>query len=164
MRFAAPEAKIARTRIGSVTPTTNGSGSYNGGAESSIRVGARAAAVDERDDGGALSSRREGFFLQKIAACRQFSTARCTCPNKPAHCRLQGGRGGGRPYQFLMPSSKREPIGSLQTRIRPLGVAVSRVARSCFLSLHVGLRDDSLPTTIVVLRSSIWREVWWRTS
>jgi len=65
VRFAAPEAKIARTRIGSVTPTTNGSGSYNGGAESSIRVGARAAAVDERDDGGALSSRREGFFFAK---------------------------------------------------------------------------------------------------
>ena len=33
--------------------------------ESSIRIGARAAAVDERDDGGALSPRREGFFFAK---------------------------------------------------------------------------------------------------
>jgi len=53
-RFAAPEAKIARARIGSATPTTNGSGSYNGRAESSIGVGARAAAVVERDDGCSL--------------------------------------------------------------------------------------------------------------
>jgi len=53
-RFAAPEAKIARARIGSATPTTNGSRSYNGRAESSIGVGARAAAVVERDDGCSL--------------------------------------------------------------------------------------------------------------
>jgi len=67
-RFAAQEAKITCAPIGSASPTANGSGSYNGRADSSIGFGARAGAVVERDDGLArflhlMSTGR--VFLQK---------------------------------------------------------------------------------------------------
>ena len=54
MVWQQPPLTTIRGRIGSATPTTNGSRSYNGRAESSIGVGARAAAVVERDDGCSL--------------------------------------------------------------------------------------------------------------
>jgi hypothetical protein len=77
------KGKIARARIGSATPTTNGSGSYNGCEHASIHVGARAPAVVERDDGCSL-------FLQQMRATlddldvvdtsRPLLSRRCTCP------------------------------------------------------------------------------------
>jgi len=69
-RFAAQEAKITCAPIGSASPTANGSGSYNGRADSSIGFGARAGAVVERDDGLArflhLMSTGRVFLQKKI--------------------------------------------------------------------------------------------------